>query len=97
MFRQRLQELPFGSFFRIPAAASQGVSIVQVRENSIGAWPNHLQELLQRLASNLPNRKVSAQIRSSVAQPRKKAKPNLQNPANHPVNKGEAGVQIPLF
>lgn len=89
---------PEGRIVEITATSHDDLPLlVQVRENSIGAWPNHLQELLQRLASNLPNRKVSAQIRSSVGQPRKKAKPNLQNPANHPVNKGEAGVQIPLF
>ncbi|MEG3834012.1 hypothetical protein [Microcoleus sp. Z1_C3] len=89
---------PEGRIVEITATSHDDLPLlVQVRENSIGAWPNHLQELLQRLASNLPNRKVSAQIRSSVGQPRKQAKPNLQNSANHPVNKGEAGVQIPLF
>lgn len=89
---------PEGRIVEITATSHDDLPLlVQVRENSIGAWPNHLQELLQRLASNLPNRKVSAQIRSSVGQPRKQVKPNLQNPANHPVNKGEAGVQIPLF
>lgn len=89
---------PEGRIVEITATSHDDLPLLtQVRENSIGGWPNHLQELLQRLASNLPNRKVSAQIRSSVGQPRKQAKSNLQNSANHPVNKGEAGVQIPLF
>ena len=89
---------PEGRIVEITATSHDDLPLLtQVRENSIGVWPSVLQELLQRLASNLPNRKVSAQIRSSVSQPRKKAKPIPQNPTDSPVNKGEIGVQISLF
>lgn len=89
---------PEGRIVEITATSHDDLPLLaQVRENSIGAWPSALQELLQRLASNLPNRKVSAQIRSAVSQPRKKVKPTPQNPTDSPVNKGEIGVQISLF
>lgn len=89
---------PEGRIVEITATSHDDLPLLtQVRENSIGAWPSALQELLQRLASNLPNRKVSAQIRSAVSQPRKKAKPIPQHPTDSPVNKGEIGVQISLF
>jgi len=89
---------PEGRIVEITATSHDDLPLLtQVRENSIGAWPSVLQELLQRLASNLPNRKVSAQIRSAVSQPRKKAKPIPQHPTDSPVNKGEIGVQISLF
>ena len=89
---------PEGRIVEITATSHDDLPLLtQVRENSIGAWPSVLQELLQRLASNLPNRKVSAQIRSAVSQPRKKVKPIPQNPTDSPVNKDEIGVQISLF
>lgn len=89
---------PEGRIVEITATSHDDLPLLtQVRENSIGAWPSALQELLQRLASNLPNRKVSAQIRSSLRPPRKKAKPIPQHPTDSPVNKGEIGVQISLF
>ncbi len=89
---------PEGRIVEITATSHDDLPLLtQVRENSIGAWPSALQELLQRLASSLPNRKVSAQIRSAVSQPRKKVKPIPQNPTDSPVNKGEIGVQLSLF
>ncbi|MEG3975448.1 hypothetical protein QT970_12605 [Microcoleus sp. herbarium8] len=89
---------PEGRIVEITATSHDDLPLLtQVRENSIGAWPSALQELLQRLASKLPNRKVSAQIRSAVSQPRKKVKPIPQNPTDSPANKGEIGVQISLF
>ena len=65
---------PEGRIVEITATSHDDLPLlVQVRENSIGASAKTIyKNWLQRLASNLPNRKVSAQIRSSVGQPRKK-------------------------